>query len=208
MKLITIRGGNTLVPVIQDTELSIVDSRIEVIVINCSATIRIEGTSRVFTSFIGETQPIVQVQGTSPLVWETVRCGSKVHHDGICDAVCPTNSSHLFCRFYELPVKNGFCELFKRVDEEYHDYFSRRLTYSPGTTVVAEDWSPNERIVCGNALHLCATREQSDQWNEGGKLLMCRVALKDMCVFPYNVQQVRCRKVYVIGSAATREGKP
>lgn len=70
--------------------------------------------------------------------------------------------------------------------------------YSIGSIVIAHDWIQNSRIVCGNALHLAPTKELSEQWNEGGRLLKCSVFVSDMCVFPYNISQIRCRSVAVL----------
>ena len=152
---------------------------------------------RVFTSFIGQ-QPAKLIIGINARVWEVIRCGARYHHDGISEDITKDNASLFFCDFHGLQVRNGYCYLYKRVRDDFTDFFSGIYKYLPGTTVTADDWIPNERIVCGNALHLSATKELSEQWNEGGHVLKCLVALENMCVFPYNISQIRCRTVRVL----------
>ena len=161
----------------------------------------VRDNQRVVTSFIGKSPIELTVEGKDAKVWEIIRCGARYHHDGICDIITTENSARFYCDFYNLEVRNNkFVKLYKRVKDDFTDYFSGKYIYLPGTTVIAKDWLMNERIVCRNALHLCATKEQSNQWNEGGKLLKCEVELKDMCIFPYNISQVRCKKVDVLHS--------
>jgi hypothetical protein len=152
---------------------------------------------RLFLTFIGK-NPLIPVVNKRAKVWAVVRCGARYYHDGTYEEINKENSSRLFCDFYNLLIQNGCCELYKRVKDNYTDFFSGTYTYFPETVVTAADWIANERIVCGNALHLSATKEQSEQWNEGGRLLKCRVKLEDMCVLPYNILQVRCREVFVL----------
>jgi hypothetical protein len=171
------------------------------LIITLTPEIIVEDGERVFTSFIGKS-PANLVVNKNAKVWEVIRCGARYHHNGICEDINAQNSAIFFCDFYDLPVRqNTWCKLYKRVKDDFSDYFSGTYKYYPGETVTALDWVSNERIVCGNALHLSATREQSLQWNEGGKLLKCEVNLRDMCVFPYNITQVRCREVQVLHSS-------
>lgn len=148
-------------------------------------------------SFIGNKPGNIHFHPDSK-VWNVCRCYAEYIRNGVIERVTRENSARLFCDFYGLNVNNGICHLYKRVRSDYRDYFSGEYDYSPGNVVTAIDWIDNERIVCGNALHLCATIRQSSQWNEGGKLLLCSVRTSDMCVFPYRINQVRCREVVVI----------
>ncbi len=193
-----------LLVITQPEDLHLTDSNAEVLCVGVAPIIHVRGTSRIFTSFIGSTPATVIVHGTEAKVWEVKRCGAVYHHHGRCEDINPQNSALFFCDFYSVPTEDGVSELrrrvqlLKRVNEQFHDYYSGKYDYSPGKTVTAADWVPIDRIVCGNALHLCATIPQSKQWNEGGRLVRCSVALKDLCVFPYNISQVRCRQVDVI----------
>ncbi len=193
-----IRDQRGLIAVTGAAELRVAQSDVEILSIEAVPTIYVAGTSHVFTSFIGYAPAELIVHDNEAKVWEVKRCSAKYHHHGECEAITPGNAARFFCDFYELPVKDGSCELLKRTDTRYRDYYSGEYDYSPGRTVTATDWAPIERIVCGNALHLCARMSQSKQWHKEGRLLRCRVALEDMCIFPYNICQVRCRQVYVV----------
>ena len=163
-----------------------------------NSEIEIEADSRAFVSFIGKSPAKLIIKGNNIKVWEVIRCGARYHHDGICEAVTKENATHFYCDFYDITIKaNGYIDLYKRVKDDFTDYFSGTYKYLPGTKVTALDWIANDRIVCGNGLHLCATKEQSEQWNEGGRLLKCEVRFEDICIFPYNISQVRCREVCV-----------
>lgn len=177
--------------------LSVDDSNI---CVKQNEKIIVPDNTRAFTSFIGKSPPELVISETAK-VWEVVRCGAVYHHNGIKEVVTKLNSAKLFCDFYDLEIKKDgnyeCCNLYKYVNDDLTDYFSGKLKYVPGTDVYAYDWLDNERIVCGNALHLVAQKKQAEQWNEGGRLLKCTVRLNDMCVFPYNISQVRCKMVYV-----------
>lgn len=196
MPEITERDG--LLVVTTPHPLCVMGSNLEIVTVEVAPEIHVYGASHVVTSFIGRVSGQIIVHGKVPKIWEIRRCGARYHHGGRYEDITGENSALFFCDFYRLPVKNGACNLLKRVDENFRDYYSGEYDYSPGRTVVAADWVPIDRIACGNALHLCATIAQSKQWNEGGNLLRCRVALRDLCVFPYNICQIRCRKVRVI----------
>ena len=161
--------------------------------ITYSKEIIIGDGERVFTSFIGK-QPANTIVSPTAKVWEVIRCGARYHHDGKCENITKENAVAFFCDFYDLEIKSGdIVELWKRVRDDFTDFFSGTYEYLPGEKVTATDWIPNDRIVCGNGLHLAPTKELSELWNEGGRLLKCEVARKDMCIFPYNITQVRCR---------------
>lgn len=150
----------------------------------------------IFTSFIGKHPAKLQVDETAK-VWEVVRCGARYHRGGQVKDINKDNAVFLFCDFFNLKIEMEKIELWKRVKDDFTDFFSGEYKYFPGTVVTAHDWIPNERIVCGNAIHLAPTKELSEQWNEEGRLLKCIVALEDICIFPYNISQVRCRQVQV-----------
>lgn len=156
-----------------------------------------EGT--VFTSFIGE-KPATLSVSPGAKVWEVVRCAAYYHHDGIREEVSKENMTDCFLSFFDIPVLDGFCGLYKRVKADYSDYYTGTYKYHPGSIVTASDWIANDRITCGYGLHLAPTLELSKMWNEGAesKLLFCRVAITDMSIFPYRIVQVRCRQVEVI----------
>jgi hypothetical protein len=151
-----------------------------------------------FITFLGRTPPPVLV-AYGAMLWRVLRCGAELHIGLNVQTITEENSARLFCLFHGLDVTdNGTTILYKRVRDDFTDYFSGSLRYEVGRSVTAPDWVANPRIVAGNALHLAPSLELSRQWNEGGRLLKCRVALSDMCVCPYNPTQVRCRRVDVL----------
>jgi hypothetical protein len=154
---------------------------------------------RVFTSFVGKESATLIVSPKAK-VWEVVRCSAFYHCDGIRKEVFRENAIDCFLDFFDIPVVEGYCYLYKRVKSNYSDYYTGEYRYFPGTVVTALDWIDNDRITCGYGLHLAPTLELSKIWNEGGgsRLLICRVAIKDISIFIYRIVQVRCREVEVI----------
>ena len=150
-----------------------------------------------FVSFIADQPPRIYGSHRSK-VWQVMRCYARYSHSGSWEHITPENSAYFFCHFYDIPIKDGKCLLYKRVRRDYTDYFSGKYSYAIGSIVTALDWDCNPLIVCGRALHLAPTIDLSAQWNEDGRLLLCEVDLKDMSVFPYNISQVRCRSVLVL----------
>jgi hypothetical protein len=152
----------------------------------------------VFTSFIGK-KPATLIVNPEARVWEVVRCSAYYHHDGIRDEVNKENILECFFGFFGIPTTKGFCTLYKRVKADFSDYYTGSYKYHPGATVTADDWIANDRITCGYGLHLAPTIELSRMWNEGAgsRLLLCRVAINDISIFPYRIVQVRCRQVFV-----------
>lgn len=156
-----------------------------------------EGT--VFTSYIGEKSATLLVSPEAK-VWEVMRCAAFYHHNGIREEVSKENITACFLDFFDIPVVDGFCSLYKRVQADYSDYYTGTYKYHLGSIVTAADWIANDRITCGYGLHLAPTLELSKIWNEGpeSRLLLCRVAIDDMSIFPYKIVQVRCRQAIVI----------
>ncbi len=153
----------------------------------------------VFTSFIGE-KPATLLVSPEAKVWEVVRCAAYYHHNGIREQVVRENAVDCFLSFFGIPVVDGFCTLYKRVKSDFTDYYTGNYKYLPGTVVTAADWIDNDRITCGYGLHLHPTLELSKMWNEGNgsRLLLCKVAIEDMSIFPYKIVQVRCRQIEVL----------
>jgi hypothetical protein len=155
-----------------------------------------EGT--VYTSFIGK-KPASLIVSPEAKVWEVIRCSAYYHHGGIKEEVSKENILRCFLDFFEIPVVNGCCFLYKRVKNDFSDYYTGTYKYYPGSTVTASDWIENDRIICGYGLHLAPTLELSKMWNEGNgsRLLLCKVAASDISIFPYRIVQARCRQVSV-----------
>jgi len=154
---------------------------------------------QVFTSFIGKEPATLKVSPEAK-VWEVVRCAAYYHHDGIREQVVRENAVNCFLNFFGIPVVDGFCTLYKRVKSNFIDYYTGDYLYLPGMVVTAADWIDNDRITCGYGLHLHPTLELSRIWNEGNgsRLLLCKVAIEDMSIFPYKIVQVRCRQIEVL----------
>jgi len=154
---------------------------------------------RVFTSFIGK-NPATLIVSPKAKVWEVVRCSAFYHHDGIREEVFRENAVECFLDFFGILVVDGFCSLYKRVKSDFSDYYTGKYSYHPGAIVTAVDWVDNDRITCGYGLHLAPTLELSKIWNEGvgSRLLLCKVAIKDISVFVYRIVQLRCRQVEVL----------
>lgn len=131
-------------------------------------------------------------------IWDVRRC-HVLYHDGkfVRKPLTSFELTSCFIHFYNLPVFNDKVFLFKCVRKDYKDYYTGKLNYLPGTVVEAEDWSPINNIVCGNGLHLAPTKQTALQWNEDGRILNCEVNVNDISIFPYNISQARCKKIFV-----------
>ncbi len=62
------------------------------------------------------------------------------------------------------------------------------------------DWDPNPERECGGGLHLSPTKGAALSYHKG-KLLKCKVKLKDFVVYSGNGTKVRCKQVEVLGDA-------
>jgi DNA-directed RNA polymerase subunit RPC12/RpoP len=91
--------------------------------------------------------------------------------------------------------KNGFMILYKSVQPNNTDFYTGKIKYEG--TVECPDWNPDKNIQCGYGLHLSPTPELTQRYNVG-KVLKCKVALKDIVVHPSDISKVRCRRVEVI----------
>ena len=102
-----------------------------------------------------------------------------------------------FLDYYNLNPKRGFVELYKSVRENNTDFYTGQIKYEG--IVTCPNWNPDNSIECGYGLHLSAKPEQALNFNKG-KILKCKVNIKDIVVYPYNIDKVRCRKVKVINN--------
>ena len=102
-----------------------------------------------------------------------------------------------FLDFYELkPTKAGFITLYKSVNPDTNcDFYTGEIKYEG--VVECPDWNPDVTIQCGNGLHLSATPEDALGYNNG-KILKCKVNIKDIVVYPHDISKVRCKKVKVL----------
>ena len=88
--------------------------------------------------------------------------------------------------------------LYKSVNPETNcDFKTGQIEYKINEYVEAPDWIADPEIECGNGLHLCLTPQETQIFNKG-KILKCRVNLCDISIYRYNMEKVRCRKVFVM----------
>jgi hypothetical protein len=94
--------------------------------------------------------------------------------------------------------KKGHVILFKSVNPETGcDYQTGKIKYEG--VVECPDWDSDPERQCGGGLHLSPTPGAALSYHQG-KLLKCRVALKDLVVFASDVTKVRCKRVEVLGA--------
>lgn len=102
-----------------------------------------------------------------------------------------------FAEIMGITVTRGSVCLFKSVNPQNHmDFYTGEIKYKG--VVKCPDFDPDPSIQCGKGLHLSPTPEFALSYNQG-KVLKCRVALKDIAVFSEDLTKVRCRRVKVIG---------
>ena len=88
--------------------------------------------------------------------------------------------------------------LYKSVNPETDcDFRTGQIEYKINEYVEAPDWVADPEIECGNGLHLCLTPQETQFFNKG-KILKCKVNLCDISIYKYNMEKVRCKKVFVI----------
>jgi hypothetical protein len=86
--------------------------------------------------------------------------------------------------------------LYKSVNPKTNcDFYTGKIKYEG--IVKCPDWKSNKEQECGSGLHLSPTPELALRYNQG-KILKCKVAIKDFVVYPYNIDKVRCKKIEVI----------
>jgi hypothetical protein len=122
------------------------------------------------------------------------------HHDKTARVVNAKQAIHDIISFkiiYPENVDGRFITLYKSVNPEtLCDFYAGKIKYEG--VVTCPDWDPDQNIQCGNGLHLSPTPEMALSYNQG-KVLKCKVALKDIVVFGTDITKVRCKKVEVIG---------
>jgi len=102
-----------------------------------------------------------------------------------------------FVDIYDLKIEDDSVILYKSVNPDtLCDFQTGKVKYEG--TVEALDFDPSKERECGGGLHLCATPELTQTFNVG-KILKCKVKLKDIGVYGKNIMKVRCRKVEVLG---------
>jgi hypothetical protein len=100
-----------------------------------------------------------------------------------------------FVNIFELGDKKKV-KLYKSVKPNNTDFYTGKIKYEG--VVVCPDFDPDKNRDCGGGLHLSPTPELTQTFNKG-KILECKVDKKDIVVYPYNIQKVRCKKVKVLG---------
>jgi len=87
--------------------------------------------------------------------------------------------------------------LYKSVrPDNQKDFYTNSIKYTG--TVECPDFDKDETRQCGGGLHLSPTPDLALSYNNG-TVLKCRVAVKDIVVYGYDIAKVRCKKVTVIG---------
>jgi len=108
-----------------------------------------------------------------------------------------------FCESYYLAVEDDSVILFKSVQPtSLLDFFTGKIRYDG--VVECPDWDQNPLRECGGGLHLSPSPSLAQNHNKG-TVLRCRVALKDIVVYPFNITKVRCRKVEVLGEVEDQD---
>ena len=99
-----------------------------------------------------------------------------------------------FCDLYKgNTVGKKHIYLYKSVNTETGcDFFTGKIKYEG--KVICPDFDPDSTRQCGGGLHLSPTPELALSYNKG-KVLKCKVALKDIVVYPTDITKVRCREV-------------
>ena len=101
-----------------------------------------------------------------------------------------------FLEYYEISNEQKII-LYKSVNPQtLCDFYTGTIKYEG--VVECPYFDANEERECGAGLHLCAKPSQALSFNQG-QLLKCKVDLKDIVVFPKNIQKVRCKRVKVLG---------
>ena len=111
-----------------------------------------------------------------------------------------TSTKKDFLEIYSDQVKDGFITLYKSVNPETEcDFYTEKIKYADGETVICPDWNPDKDIQCGNALHLSPSPNLALGYNRG-LVKKCEVNIKDFVVYSKDIIKVRCKKVKVIGN--------
>ena len=114
--------------------------------------------------------------------------------------VCPQvlYNTTSFADIYKNNLVDGkYIILYKSVNPDtLCDFYTGKIKYEG--VVTCPDWNPDKNIQCGNGLHLSPTPEMALSYSQG-KVLKCKVALKDIAVYGTDITKVRCKKVEVIG---------
>ena len=104
-----------------------------------------------------------------------------------------------FKEVYPENVVDGEIILYKSVSPtNLTDFKTGKIKYEIGKTIDCPDFDPDKNRECGGGLHLSPTPELALNYNQG-KLLKCRVKVKDMVIYSKCITKVRCRKVFVEG---------
>jgi hypothetical protein len=103
-----------------------------------------------------------------------------------------------FCAIYSKNMESKKeIKLYKSVrPDNQKDFYTNSIKYEG--EVVCPDFKSDDKIKCGNGLHLSPTPQLALNYNKG-KILECIVAVKDIVVYGLDITKVRCRKVTVIG---------
>ena len=94
-------------------------------------------------------------------------------------------------------IDDNHIMLYKSVNpDDNFDFYSGKIKYEG--IVECPDWDDDMWIECGRGLHLSPTPELALYYNRG-KVLKCKVNIKDFVVYPHNINKVRCKRVEVLG---------
>jgi hypothetical protein len=123
-----------------------------------------------------------------------------LHHDKTAHIINAKQAQHDIDSFTVIHQENldgKYIILYKSVNPRtLCDFYTGKIKYEG--VVTCPDWNPDRNIQCGNGLHLSPTPEMALSYNQG-KVLKCRVELKDIVVYPTDITKIRCKKVTVIG---------
>jgi hypothetical protein len=139
----------------------------------------------------------------STLIW-----GNKARATGGTQIEIDISTPEKWCKYYDLPIKNGVAILYKAVNENFIS--PRGADYGPGKTPIAEDWDGGKQE-CGKGLHFSPSPRAAKEFNHHAKKFCgCPVAIKDIAVHPDGdyPQKVKAQKVCAPCFEVNEDGDP
>lgn len=116
-----------------------------------------------------------------------------------------------FLESNEVPITpDGEFLVYKKVDEDYRDYYTGQFDNSLGAVVEVEPWqveSDRERT-CSNGLHVCARKYLPSYYGGSGHVVICSVNPAHVVAVPHDYDNAKMRVYkYTVVGELTEEDK-
>ena len=141
---------------------------------------------------------IITIKQQAIIIFQDCKKPKGLKHPFAIETTTQEHNIETFCDIYQdNMIDKKHIKLYKSVNETtLCDFRTGKIKYEG--VVECPDFDLSNDRECSGGLHLSPLPELALSFNNG-KILECKVAIKDIVVYGKDIKKVRCKKVEVIG---------